>query len=141
MAKPKPFTGKMDETELFINACWMFICGHPNDFPLERTAIMWAVLYMNQGLACKWCDDYLEDTKEGNYHFESLQAFFDAVQKEFGDPDRRSTKIYKLCTIAQGDKTADEHVQSFKKAACGSGYSSYALVEEFKRSLNARLRE
>ena len=35
----------------------------------------------------------------------------------------------------------DEHVQSFKKAACRSGYSGYALMEEFKRSLNTRLRE
>ena len=67
MAKPEPFSGKMEETETFINACWMFVCGYPNDFPLERTAIMWAVLYMNQGSAHKWCDDYLEDAKEGNY--------------------------------------------------------------------------
>ena len=102
---------------------------------------MWAILYMNQGSAHKWRDDYLEDAKEGNYCFDTLQAFFDAVQEEFGDPDRRSTKNYKLCTIVQGGKMADEHVQSFKKAARGSGYSSYALMEEFKRSLNVWLRE
>ena len=141
MAKPKPFSGKMDEMELFINACWMFICGHPNDFPSERTAIMWAVSYMNRGSACEWRDDYLEDAKEGNYRYDTLQAFLNTVQEEFGDPDRRLTKIYKLRTIMQGDKTADEHVQSFKKAARGSGYSGYALMEEFKCSLNARLRE
>ena len=74
--------------------------------------------------------------QEGNYCLETLQAFFEAVQEEFGDPDRQSTKIYKLCMIMQGDKTVDEHVQSFKKAACGSGYSGYTLVEEFKQSLN-----
>ena len=69
------------------------------------------------------------------------RPFFEAVQEEFGDPDRRSTKIYKLRTIMQGDKTADEHVQSFKKAVHGLGYSGYALMEEFKCSLNAQLRE
>ena len=67
MAKPKPFSGKIDETELFINTCWMFICRHLKNFPSERMAIRWAVLYMNQGLACEWHDDYLEDAKEGNY--------------------------------------------------------------------------
>ena len=102
---------------------------------------MWAISYINQGSACEWCNNYLEDAKEGNYHFNSLQAFFKAVQEEFGDPDRQSTKIYKLHMIAQGDKTVDKHVQSFKKAACGSGYSSYALVEEFKQLLNMQLRE
>ena len=141
MAKPDPFTGWMDDTELFINACWMFICRHPNDFPSERMAIMWAISYINQGSAREWHDDYLEDAKGGNYRFETLQAFFNAVQEEFGDPDRQSTKTYKLHTIVQGDRTADEHVQHFKKAACGSGYSGYALVEEFKCLLNAQLRE
>ena len=101
---------------------------------------MWAILYMNQGLVHEWHDVYLED-KEGNYHFDMLQAFFEAVQEKFGDPDRWSTKIYKLCMITQGDKMVDEHVQSFKKAACRSGYSGYTLVEEFKHSLNAQLRE
>ena len=141
MAKPELFSVKMDETELFINACWMFVCSHPNDFPSERTAIMWAISYMNQGSAHEWHNNYLEDAKEGNYCFDSLQAFFDAVQEEFGDPDRQSTKIYKLHTIVQGDKTADEHVQSLKKAAHRLGYSSYALVEEFKHLLNTWLRE
>ena len=41
----------------------------------------------------------------------------------------------------QRDKTVDEHVQSFKKAACRLGYSSYTLVEEFKCLLNMWLRE
>ena len=76
-----------------------------------------------------WCDN------------KKVQDLFDAIQEEFSDPDRQSTKNYKLCTITQGDKTANEHVQSFKKAACGSGYSGYALVEEFKCSLNAQLRK
>ena len=51
MAKPDVFSGRMDETEAFINSCWMYVCRHPNDFPSERTAIIWAILYMNQGSA------------------------------------------------------------------------------------------
>ena len=35
MAKPDIFSGRMDETEAFINSCWMYVCGHPNDFPSE----------------------------------------------------------------------------------------------------------
>ena len=67
MAKPELFSRKTGKTELFINACWMFICRHPNNFPLERMAIMWAISYMNHGSVCKWHDNYLEDAKEGNY--------------------------------------------------------------------------
>ena len=61
----------------------------------------------------------MEDTKEGNYHFDTLQAFFEAVQEEFSDPDKWSTKIYKMCMIVQGDRMADKHVQIFKKAVHG----------------------
>ena len=72
MAKPDVFSGRMDETEVFINNCWMYVCGHPNDFPSERTAIMWAASYMKEGSACEWRDDFLEDAKDGDYRFETL---------------------------------------------------------------------
>jgi len=41
--------------------------------------------------------------------------------------------------IQQGDKSVDEHVQEFEKAALEAGYEGYPLVVEFKRSLNAGL--
>ena len=35
MVKPDTFSGKMDETELFVNTCTMHILGQANDFPDE----------------------------------------------------------------------------------------------------------
>ncbi|KAG6804830.1 hypothetical protein H0H92_002088, partial [Tricholoma furcatifolium] len=43
--------------------------------------------------------------------------------------------------MLQGTKTMDQHVQDFKNAARGSGYTGAPLVEEFKRSINKALRE
>ena len=41
----------------------------------------------------------------------------------------------------QGEKTADEHVQDFEKAALEAGYEGFPLIMEFKRSLHPALRK
>ena len=117
MAKPDAFSGKMDETESFVNACTMYILGQANDFPDETVAIMWVLSYMKEGSARKWRDEYLETVENGKPQHKTLEDFFDTIKEEFGDPDKWATKIYKLCTITQGERTADEHVLAFRKAA------------------------
>ncbi|KAG6904533.1 hypothetical protein DXG01_009212, partial [Tephrocybe rancida] len=71
----------------------------------------------------------------------ALEEFWAVFEADFGDPDRRSTKIMKLRTMVQGSRTMDEHVQDFKKVARSSGYLGVALVEEFKRSIHKAIRE
>jgi hypothetical protein len=141
MAKPAYFSEKMDETEAFINSCTMYIVGQANNFPTDRAAIMWVLSYMQSRSALEWRDDYLEDMEKGVLKHTTLQAFFDMLKEEFGDPDKQATKIYKLHTLVQGDHTTDEHVQTFKKAMRGAGYHRNALIKEFKRLFNSRLRE
>jgi hypothetical protein len=141
MAKPAYFSGKMDEMEAFINSCTMYIVGQVNDFPIDRAAIMWVLSYMQTGSALEWRDDYLKDVEKGVPKHAMLEAFFEMLKEEFGDPDKWATKIYKLQTLVQGEHTADEHVQTFKKAAQGAGYYGNALIEEFKCLLHSRLRE
>jgi hypothetical protein len=141
MVKPAFFTGKMDEMEAFINSCTMYIVGQANDFLTDRAAIMWVLSYMQAGLALEWRDDYLEDMEKGVLKHTTLEAFFEMLKEEFGDPDKQATKIYKLRTLVQGNHTTDEHVQTFKKAVWGAGYYGNALIEEFKCSLHSRLRE
>jgi hypothetical protein len=143
LAKLSEFTGKMDETELFTDSCMMYIAGQPNDFGNHQTAIMWVLSYMKGGLALEWRDEYLAEMSQndGVVKHMTLDMFFETLKEEFSNPDRWLTKVYKLCTMIQGDQVVDKHVQSFKKAVHGSDYSRFALIEEFKCSLNNHLRE
>jgi hypothetical protein len=143
MNKPKEFSGKMEDTEVFSNSCMMYIAGQPNEFTNHQSVIMWVLSYMSEGSALEWRDEYLAEMSVNNWvlRHETLDAFFETIKEEFSDPDRQSTKAYKLHAMMQGDHPADEHVQSFKKAACGSSYSGFAHIEEFKCSLNNCLRE
>ena len=47
----------------------------------------------------------------------------------------------KIRTMMQGDKTADEHVQNFEKAALEAGYEGFPLIVEFKQSLHPALQK
>jgi hypothetical protein len=88
MAKPAFFTGKMDEMEVFINSCTMYIVGQVNDFLTDRSAIMWVLSYMQSGSALEWRDDYLEDMEKGVPKHATLEAFFEMLKEEFSDPDK-----------------------------------------------------
>jgi len=48
--------------------------------------------------------------------------------------------VDELKLLEQGNKTVDEYIQEFKRAARGSGYEGRALVEEFKRGLSGVVR-
>ena len=117
MVKPDAFSGKMDETESFVNACTMYILEQANNFPDETTAIMWVLSYMKEGSAREWHNEYLETVEKGKPQHSTLEDFFVMIKEEFGDPDKWATKIYKLHTITQGERTTDEHVLAFRKAA------------------------
>ena len=96
MAKPAIFSGAMEETEAFMNSCIMYISRIPNDFPTKQVVIMWVLSYMQKGSALELRDDILEGTDRGSLKYKTLDELMIAIKEEFGDPDKQSTKIYKL---------------------------------------------
>ena len=114
---------------------------NPNNFPDETAAIMWVLSYMKEGSAWEWPNEYLEPVVDGKPKHSTFESFFTTIKDEFSDPDKQATKIYKLCTITQGDHTTNKYVHTFRKAAQGSGYVEEALIEEFQCSLNRWLWE
>ena len=63
------------------------------------------------------------------------------IQWRFSDTDKRATMSLKICTMMQGDKSTDEHVQDFEKAALEAGYEGFPLIVEFKWSLYPALQK
>ncbi len=59
------------------------------------------------------------------------------IRKEFGRGDEESVKVAEPRRIEQEEKTIEEFVQEFRRAARGSRYEERPLVEEFKREINA----
>ena len=64
--------------------------------------------------------------------YNTADELLQEIQHRFSDMDKQATMSLKIQTMMQGDKTADEHVQDFEKAALEAGYKGFPLIVEFK---------
>ena len=71
--------------------------------------------------------------------FTTLRQLFDWITVDFGDLNKRITKVMTLKKIRQGTRTCKEFIQDFKQAAWNSGYQGVPLIDEFKRALHLKL--
>src|SRR6266571_3442083 len=141
VARPPIFLGKMAEVDGFIAACRLYLQLKMKRQD-EQDKIYWVLSYMQTGYAQDWrenmiakYEDFMDDSKP-----ETVEELFQLIKHDFGDLDEVATKIGKLRMMTQGELTCEEHVQHFKKTACGTGYEGRTLIEEFKRSLSSTLR-
>jgi len=114
--------------------------GRKSEFLDEDAKIYWILLYMQTGSAKTWRDYIVALMYKGQQSFSTSDELLKEIDRKFGDTDKRTTQSLKIRTIQQGDRSADEHVQEFEKAALEAGYEGYPLVVEFKRLLNSGLR-
>ena len=63
--------------------------------------------------------------------YNTADELLQEIQRSFSDTDKGAT-MSKIRTMMQGDKTVDEHVQNFEKAALEAGYEGFPLIVEFK---------
>ena len=82
----------------------------------------------------------MEELESGEVEYESVEEFLTILKKEFGGGEEELVKAAELRKLEQGEKTMEEFVQEFKRAARGSGYEGRPLVEEFKRGMNGGIR-
>jgi len=96
--------------------------------------------YVQGGSVDVWKENMMEELESGEVEYESVEEFLTCVKKEFGGGEEESVKAVELKKLEQGEKTMEEFVQEFKRAARGSGYEGRLLVEEFKRGMNSGIR-
>ena len=82
----------------------------------------------------------MEELESEKVEYESVKEFFISLKKEFGGGEEEAVKVAKLRKLEQEKRTMEEFVQEFKRAARGSGYEEWLLVEEFKRGMNGAIR-
>ena len=98
--------------------------------------IQWVLSYVQGGSADIWKENVMEELKAGEAEYELVEEFLTSLRKEFGGGEKESVKTVELRRMKQGEKTMEEYVQEFKRAAKGSGYERRLLVEKFKREMN-----
>ena len=94
---------------------------------------------MQTGSARAWCEYVMAQIFKKTLWYNMADELLQEIQQRFSDMDKRATMSLKIRTMMQGDKTANEHVQDFEKAALEAGYEGFPLIVEFKRSLHPAL--
>ncbi|XP_006457183.1 hypothetical protein AGABI2DRAFT_146791 [Agaricus bisporus var. bisporus H97] len=141
VAKPKIFSGDGRELNGFITACKIYLNLKMANRRQEEQ-ITWILSYVQGGAAESWKENIMEMMENSEEEApDSTEELFDSLRNNFGDADEESMAVGKLRLIEQGSKSAEEHVQEFKRIAQDSGYEGRALIEEFKRSLSGRIRK
>ena len=87
---------------------------------------------MQTGSAHAWHEYIMAQIFKKTLWYNTADELLQEIQCWFSDRDKRATMSLKICTMMQGNKTADEHVQDFEKAALEAGYEGFPLIVEFK---------
>jgi len=87
-----------------------------------------------------WKENIMEELESGEVEYESVEEFLACLKKKFGGGEKELVKAAELRKLEQGEKTMEEFVQEFKRAARRSGYEGRPLVEEFKRRMNGGIK-
>ena len=82
----------------------------------------------------------MEKLEAGELEYKLAEEFLTSWKKEFERGEEELVKAAELRKLEQGEKTMEEFVQEFKRAARGSEYKRRLLVEEFKRGMNGVIR-
>jgi len=92
--------------------------------------------YVQGGSADVWKENVMEEIEAGEVEYKSVEEFLTILKREFGGGEEESVKAAELRKLEQGERTMEEFVQEFKRAARGSGYEGRLLIEEFKRGMS-----
>jgi len=87
-----------------------------------------------------WKENVMEELETGKIEYETVEEFLTSLKKEFGREEEKLVKVAELRKLEQGERTMEEFVQEFKRAARESGYEGRPLVEESKRGMNGGIR-
>jgi len=139
VAKPAIFNGEAVKVGGFIMAYRLFVKMKLREISVEEQ-VQWVLSYVQGGSADVWKENVMEELEAEEVEYKSVEEFLTSLRKEFGGGEEESVKAAELRKLEQGGRTIEEFIQEFKRAARGSGYEGWPLIEEFKRGMNGGIR-
>ena len=140
VAKLQQFNGSSRKVSRFIIVCKLYIKMRIRGVTVQKQ-IQCILSYVQERSVNIWKKNTLEDLKEGLLEYEIVGEFLANIKREFEGGDKEIVKVAELKKIEQGERTIEEFVQEFRRAAKGSRYKKRPLVKEFKKKINETIHQ
>ena len=135
VATPAIFNGEAGKVGGFVIMYRLYLRMKMREATVEEQ-VFWVLSHVQGGSVDVWKENVMEELELGEMEYETAEEFLTVLKKEFGGGEEEVVKVAELRKLEQGGRTMEEFVQEFKRAARGSGYEEWPLIEEFKRGIS-----
>jgi len=92
VARPRVFSGKMEEMSTFVNVAHLYIRMKMTE-EAAVTQVAWVLSYVQGGIAEAWKDNLLDKLAKGESEVESMEQLFTKIRNDFGEILEEERKI------------------------------------------------
>ena len=88
IVSPLPFSGKCEDTEMFIHSCILYINSRPSEFGTEQNKVTWILSHMQTGSARAWREYVMAQIFKKTLWYNTADDLLQEIQKRFSDTDK-----------------------------------------------------
>jgi hypothetical protein len=140
--QPKPFNGKRDEVDDFLQDVSLYLEINSEIYDTDEKKIAYALTFMNEGDAKSWKAAFLRDAKRPRgLDLGSWTQFLTDVETAFAPYDAPGDALEELTTLKMGTNTIEDHIAKYKTLLARSGVleTSPSAIDYFRKTLNIPL--
>lgn len=134
-AEPEDFSGKREDVDAFIRQCEVYyLAGNYSD----KQKVVVALSHIKKGPAAIWAQDQVDRApiESSTWNWASWK---DNFKRLFGDPDKKLAAQYKLQSIKQDKRSAEEYIGEFEVYAQYAQFGEEAELLFFMQGLDGPL--
>ncbi len=135
MARPVPFSGVVEENNVFLLQCSLYIENQPHLYTTERSKVSFLISLLS-GKALQWAETIW--AQAGNIT-QSFNNFVSHFREVFGWPHGDPTTSDQLYHLRQGSQPIKEYALRFRTLAAASGWNECSLITTYRQGLEPRL--
>ena len=140
--QPKPFTGKRDEVDDFLQDVSLYLDINDQIYDTDKKKIAYALTFMNEGDAKSWKAAFLRNAKQPTgLNLGTWAKFQTDVEKAFAPYDAPGDALEELTNLKMGTNAIDDHIARYKTLLARSGVpeTSPSAIDYFRKTLNVPL--
>lgn len=122
-------------SELFLSSCALYMRARHTEFPDDASKISFVLSYLTD-IAASWAHPILEDWlgPQADATSYDWDAFKDAFEAAFGDPDKEGAAIRALDKLKQ-TKSVAEYAAEFRRLKVDITWNESAFLHHFRQGL------